>query len=220
MPSPKEQAVEGPGAAGRGAAEPSAISAGRERPGEPLPNGPDVVTPGHEQARPNGAATTSLVAGILGFTGVGVIAGIAFGMLGLARSRRRRSGKVRSWMGIVAALLWAAGLTYVVPHVIKAADPGCADYKARALPQYNRAIDDLGARAATSKVTADLKSAIAYLGAAASKSRNAESRTALEKLTAQLRTVLADEASDQVPGSVMPALNNDAAAADSACGTF
>src|SRR5487761_446140 len=179
--------------------------------------GPDQA-PG--QTRANGIATASLVSGILGVTGVGVVLGIIFGIVGLARSKRRGSGKVRCWIGIVAALLWAGVLIYVVPHVVKAADPGCTSYKETALASYDTAIEDFDARAGRVKVSADLRKAIADLSAAAAKSGNSDAKNALSQLTAQLRKVLADEASGVVPGSAMQALNQDAAAADTMCGTL
>jgi hypothetical protein len=205
MPSSQEQTAEVPGAAPQGAAESQT-------------NRPDV--PGREQGRPNGAATASFVAGIFGFTGVGSVAAIAFGILGLSRSRQRQNGKARCWIGIVAALLWTGGIIYVVPHVVKAADPGCTAYKQMALPYYNKAIDDLGARAGSLTATAELRTAVTALSGAAAKSGNAEAKSALARLTSQLRNALAIEASGQVPRSVTQALNRDATLADAACGTF
>lgn len=83
MPSPKEQTAQMPEAAGQGVAESSALAAAQESPTEPQPSRTDVT--GGEQERSNRAATASFVAGILGFTGVGIIAGIGLGILGLTR---------------------------------------------------------------------------------------------------------------------------------------
>jgi hypothetical protein len=214
MPIPKEQAAEGSPEADQAIAEPSAD----QGPADGSHAQPEASA--QEQATPNRFATASLVAGILGVTGLGIVLGIAFGILGLARSKRCGSGKVRCWAGITASLLWAGAFIYVAPHVVKAADPGCTAYKERALTHYDRAIEDFGTRVSNTKTTADLNSAIADLRAAAAKSRNAESKSALSNLTVQLRKALADENSGQVPGSVMRALNHDASVADSACGTL
>lgn len=249
MPSPPERAAEGPAPGQDSAAQDPAaqdpaapdsaapdldgqepahqdpagqVTAGAEPASDPPPGRASAagVAYGHEHDKTNGAATIALVAGLLGFTGVGIVLGIVFGVVGLARSRRGRCGKARCWTGIVAALVWAAGLGYFVPNVVKAADPGCTAYKQTALPRYNRAVEDFGDSAARPAVTADLHRAIAALRAAAAKSRDAGSRDALAGLARELQQALADEGSGHVPASVMQALNADAAGADGACGTI
>jgi hypothetical protein len=168
----------------------------------------------------NGFATASLVTGVLGFTAIGVVLGLLFGGLGLRRSRRGGKGQLRCLAGIVAALLWAGAFVYVVPHVIKAADPGCTAFKEVALSSYDRAIEDFDHSASSTRTSADLRRAIASIQSAAAKSRNTAPRTALRRLDAQLRKALADAHTGQVPGSVMQSLNYDASAADGACGTL
>jgi hypothetical protein len=188
---------------------------------EQAAEGHSVATPAPGAADGNRFATASLVSGILGITGIGIAAGIVFGILGLDRSRRRRvSGRLRCWIGIIASLAWAGLFVYVVPHVIKAADPGCSAFKESALARYDRAIEDFDARTDGPQATADLNRAIEGVRAAADKSRNATSRAALRKLSLQLSHVRSDAAKGQVPGSVMQALNHDANVADSACGTL
>jgi hypothetical protein len=248
VPTPGEQAAERP-ADGHGAVEPAAVLAGDEPAGDGQPGAsgagddqPDAGQPGagqpddgqpddgHPEAsqpcagqppsrRRNRSATTSLIAGILGVTGLGAVLGIGFGMFGLAHAGRL-GGRVRCWVGIVLSLLWLGGLAYVVPHVIKAADPGCTAYKEKALPRYNTAIEDFNHKAAPARTAADLGSAIASLRAAVAESRTQQPRTALRELVGQLARARADAHSGQVPGSVMLALNHDATAADNACGTI
>jgi hypothetical protein len=116
--------------------------------------------------------------------------------------------------------MWAGAFIYVAPHVIRAADPGCTAFKESALTHYNEAIEDFGNRTSSAKTAADLTSAINYLRSAATKSKNAESRRALNKLAAQLTTARADENSGHIPASAILALNHDAAEADNACGTL
>lgn len=176
--------------------------------------------PERSRRAPNGAATASLIAGILGVTGIGVLLGLAFGAVGLVRSRRVHVGKVRCWTGIILSLLWAGGFGYVVPHVIKASDPGCTWFKEKVLPHYNQAIEDLDTRAASNKTTADLAIAVAGLTSASAKARNPQARTALRALTSQLKKASNDQIGGQIPASVMLTLNHDAVAADNACGTM
>jgi hypothetical protein len=197
----------GPGDAGAG-------------PADAGPAGGGLPDAGPASARPrNRAATTSLIAGILGVTGVGAILGVGFGVFGLAHAGRL-GGRVRCWVGIVLSLLWLAGLVYVVPYVIKAADPGCTAFKEKALPRYNTAIGDLNRKAGRITVQGDLGRAITGLRAAAGDSDSEQPRAALRNLAGELATARTDAGSGQVPGSVMQALNHDAAVADNACGTI
>lgn len=169
----------------------------------------------------NRLATASLIGGIFGATGLGVITGLVCGVVGLARSRRRHGrGKLRCWAGIALSLLWAGAIIYLAPDVAKAADPGCTAFKERALSRYDRAIEDFDARVGATRTSADLHRAAVALTAAAARSRNTTADDALRKLAAEVSTAAADEVSGQVPGSVMLALNQDAGTADKACGTL
>jgi hypothetical protein len=228
MPASPEQAAEGPADAGHGPAEPAAAVAGDEPTGAGPPAA-GLLSAGRHPAGPapagkaaprrNRAATVSLLAGILGITGLGAVLGVGFGVVGLAHAARL-GGRVRCWVGITLSLLWLGGIGYVVPHVIKAADPGCTAFKERALPRYNTAIGDFDRTADTAKTTSDLGRAIASLRVAAGESGSQQPRAALASLAGQLARARADASSGQVPGSVMQALNHDAAVADNACGTI
>jgi hypothetical protein len=220
MSTPNEQATEGSSASDPAEAGEPAGAADQEPADGPPDVAPDPAAPAQETAASNRWATGSLVSGILGVTGVGVVLGIVFGVLGLNRAKRGQGGRVRSWLGIAAALVWAGAFIYVAPHVAKAADPGCTSFKESALTHYNRAIEDLGSTTNSVKTTTDLGNAIIYLRAAAAKSKDAASRKALDNLAAQLTTARNDEISGRIPASAIRALNHDAAAADSACGTF
>jgi hypothetical protein len=194
-------------------------------PGEaPAAAGPPGPSRGETEASPrperNRAATTSLVAGILGATGLGALLGLGFGAVGLARARTIRTGKVRCWTGIVLSLLWVGTIVYVTPHAVKAADPGCTAFKEKVLPYYNKGIEDLDSRVSATRTTADLQATVAGLSAATAKSKNAAARAALRALTAQLKTASADQISGEIPSSVMRTLNHDAVVADNACGTI
>ncbi len=188
-----------------------------------VPAGDTGVSPpgvGQRAPRPrNRAATTSLIAGILGVTGLGAVLGVGFGVFGLAHAGRL-GGRVRCWVGIVLSLLWLGGFVYVVPYVIKAADPGCTAFKEKALPRYDTAIGDLNRKAGRITAQADLGSAITSLRAAAGDSQSEQPRAALQNLAGELARARADTGSGQVPGSVMQALNHDAVVADNACGTI
>jgi hypothetical protein len=222
MPTPDDQPADAPTATGTapppGLADELQPSGG----GEPRPSGNEEVGPGaSDEPQPNGFATTSLVCGILGVTGVGVVLGLLFGIIGLVRARRRRSGKVRCWLGIAAALLWAVPWAYLSSHAVKAADPGCSAYKGPALTRYNRAIEAFDSRQNSARIVADFNIAITALRNAAAQSQDPASKSALETLTHQLGKALTDEEAGQVPPPpVMRALNHDAAQADTTCGTL
>jgi hypothetical protein len=182
----------------------------------------EVSPPGAGQRAPrprNRAATTSLIAGILGVTGLGAVLGVGFGVYGLAHAGRL-GGRARCWAGIVLSLLWLGGFVYVAPYVIKAADPGCTAFKEKALPRYDAAIGDLNRKAGRITVETDLGIAITSLRAAASDSHREQPRAALQNLAGELARARTDAGSGQVPGSVMQALNHDAVVADNACGTI
>jgi hypothetical protein len=241
MPTPAEQAAEGPATGGQGvAADPSLDDTNplpRTVVPEPEPESepaqdpapavaasssaaPTTETSSEPPPQTNRAATASLIAGILGVTGLGILFGLGFGVAGLARSRTAGTGRARAWTGIVLSLLWAGGFAYVAPHIVKAADPGCTYFKERVLPHYNTAIVDLNTRAASNATTSDLASAVAGLAIAAGKSKNPVARNALHALTAQLKTASNDQIGGQIPSPVMRTLNHDAVTADNACGTI
>jgi hypothetical protein len=174
-----------------------------------------------QQRRGNGFATAALALGAAGVTLITVVPAVVFGVLGLRRATERGSGRVRSWLGIGLSLLWAAAGLYLLPHLTRAADPGCAAYKGPALTAYNRVISDLNGSHAAPKLIADVSRAAGAFEAAADQSRNPATTRALSDLTRDLRTVLGELRSGAVvPAPAMQALNRDAARTDAACGTL
>jgi hypothetical protein len=171
----------------------------------------------------NRCATAALVAGIAGAALVTIPVSLVCGVLGLRQAQRAgpgAPGRVRSWLGIALALGWAALAGYLLPHLIRAADPGCVNYKGSALAAYERVIDDFGAGADDATTARDLRAAIRKLDGAAAQSRSGTASGSLAALSTQLQTVLSDvQAHKPVPGSVLRALNRDSARADGACGT-
>jgi len=169
----------------------------------------------------NGFATASLALGAAGVTLITVVPGVVFGILGLRRAAGRGSGRLRSWLGIGLAVFWAAAGLYLVPHLVRAADPGCAAYKGTALTAYNRVISDFSGSHAAPNLTADVSRATGELEAAADQSRDPAAAGALAGLSQDLRTVLGELHSGAVvPRRAMQALNRDAARTDAACGTL
>jgi hypothetical protein len=239
MPTPAEQAA---GPEGAAAPEPTAPPEGTVLPKDErlpedtgLPNDPVPPTdtapepepapaavpgPSPTQPQPNWAATASLIAGILGVTAIGALLGLGFGAVALIRARRIHTGKVRAWTGIILSLLWIGAFAYVTPHIVKAADPGCTTFKEKALPLYNRAIEDLNTSRTRGQTRDDMASAVAGLASAAAKSKNTQARQALLTLTHQLTTASKDQITGRIPTSVMRTLNIDAVNADNACGTI
>jgi hypothetical protein len=128
---------------------------------------------------------------------------------------------MRSWLGIGLCLFWAATASYLLPHLIRAADPGCAAYKGSALTAYNRVISDFSGSHVTPHLAGDVSRAISELEAAADRSRDPATARALSVLTRDLRRVRAElRTGAVVPGTAMQALNRDAARTDAACGTL
>ena len=185
---------------------------------------PDPPSPGAarpEDRRGNGFATAALALGAAGVTLVTIVPGLVFGILGLRRAGHGGTGRVRSWLGIGLCLLWTAAAIYLMPHLVRAADPGCAAYKGTALTAYNRALADFNGNHTTPNITRDVARATSALETAADRSRDPATARALTVLTRDLRTVLNDlHTGAVVPGSAMQALNRDAAHADAACGTI
>jgi hypothetical protein len=163
------------------------------------------------------------VTGVLGAALVTILASLVCGVIGLLRARRDgpgAAGKVRCWLGIGFALGWAVVAGYLVPHLARAADPGCVAYKDSALVAYRKVIDDFTAGTGDAATARDLAAAIHQLHGAAAASRSGAASGSLTALSAQLQTVLADvRAGTPVPRGVLQALNRDAARADGACGT-
>ncbi len=192
--------------------------------------------PGPRSRPGNGLATASLVAGIAGITLVTIVPALVCGLLGLRRANREglggpAAGLVRCWVGIGLSVIWAAAGVYLLPHLVRAADPGCTAYKGAALTAYNKVIEDLGGNGnalahasgagAGANLTLDLSRAITALNVAAEQSSNAATSRDLSRLTMQLQTLLADiQAGALVPDRALTALNRDTARTDTACGTL
>ena len=213
------------------------------RAGEPATHGETPGAAGQDggpgTGRPagNGLATASLVTGIAGITLVTVIPALVCGLLGLRRASRhgpagRGPGAARCWAGIGLSVVWATAGLYLLPHLVRAADPGCTAYKGAALTAYNRVIGDLSSTSQTtlasvaagsggSKITRDMAHAVTALNRAAARSHSAATSRDISRLSRQLQTVLADiRAGSVVPDSALAALNRDSAAADTSCGTL
>jgi hypothetical protein len=197
---------------------------------------PASEEPAHGRAR-NGLATASLVAGIAGVTLVTIVPALACGVLGLRRARQtgprgRRAGQVRCWAGIGLAVIWAAAGLYLLPHLVRAADPGCAAYKGTALAAYHRVIADFGGAGGNGGpegaisgdgggITGDMSRAVTRLDQAAARSHSPVTARDLARLARQLRAVLTEIRDGKVvPATALTALNADSARADAACGTL
>jgi len=179
----------------------------------------DGACRGHRHG--NGFATAALALGVAGVTLVTIVPGVVFGILGLRRAASCGAGRIRSWLGIGLCLFWAAAAGYLLPHLVQAADPGCAAYKGSALTAYNRVISDFNGSYAAPHLAGDVSRAVSELEAAADRSRDPAAARALSVLTGDLRTVLGElRAGAVVPGTAMQALNRDAARTDAACGTL
>jgi len=193
---------------------------------------PASEEPAHGRAR-NGLATACLVAGIAGVTLVTIVPALVCGVLGLRRAGRRGpgAGQVRCWAGIGFAVIWAAAGLYLLPHLVRAADPGCAAYKGTALAAYHRVIADFGgvggnggaagAISGGGGITRDMSRAVTRLDQAAARSHSPVTARDLSRLARQLQAVLTEiRDGTVVPATALTALNADAARADAACGTL
>lgn len=122
---------------------------------------------------------------------------------------------------MVLPLAWAGTAGYLVPHLIRASDPGCMVYQDTALTAYNRVVDDVSRGAARDVLTRDLTSAIRQIDDAAADSRD----TARHPLAARAIGWPADGAG-RCPGgwlrtaSWAGCADQDTERADDACGTL
>jgi hypothetical protein len=174
----------------------------------------------------NWLATAALGCGILGGTLITIPAGLVLGVLGLRRARQARQagqpggGRVRCWLAIALTLAWAGAAGYLLPHLIRAADPGCEAYKDNALTSYNRVVADVSNGADRVALARDLTAAARRTGRAARDSQNPVAARSLTALSSGLQTMLSDiQAGRIVPRQVLLALNKDTDTADDACGT-
>ena len=127
---------------------------------------------------------------------------------------------MRCWLAIALSLAWAATVGYLLPHLIRAADPGCEAYKNTGLTSYNRVVADVNNGAGRVVLARDLTAAVRQTGQAARDSRNPAAARSLTVLSTGLHTLLGDiEAGRTVPRQVLLTLNKDTDTADNACGT-
>ena len=117
-------------------------------------------------------------------------------------------------------LAWAGAAAYLVPDLLRAADPGCVAYKNTALTAYNRVADDVRDGRSRAQLARDLAAAITSIGSAAADSRSAATTQSLAALSGDLRAMRADVRADRdVPRALLLSLNRETRAADAACGT-
>jgi hypothetical protein len=185
-------------------------------------------TPGPAQvaSRRNWLATAALICGILGGAVITIPAGLVLGLLGLRRARQARvagrpgTGRVRCWLAIALSLAWAGAAGYLLPHLIRAADPGCEAYKDNALTSYNRVVADVNNGAERAVLARDLTAAVRQTSRAARDSQDPVAARSLTELSSGLQTMLSDiQAGRIVPRQVLLTLNKDTDTADIACGT-
>lgn len=147
------------------------------------------------------------------------LAGLVVGVAGYLRSRRTGTGAVQALIGITLSVVVLVAAAFLVPKLLKAADPGCDYFKGTALGSYNQMIDDLNRRAPQSTLNADIQSAISQIGTAEGKASDKTVQTGLSNLRTQLGALRTDEADGSVPQNAVAALNDAAQAADNDCGT-
>lgn len=184
----------------------------------PVPVAVPVAVPA---GRPgNWPATAALICGILGGAVVTIPAALVLGALGLRRAGPAGRGRARCWLAIGLALVWAGAVGYLLPHLIRAADPGCEAYKNNALTSYNRVAADVNNGADRAVLTRDVAAAVRQTGRAARDSENPAAARSLAALSSGLHTMLTDiRAGRIVPRQVLLGLNQDTDTADDVCGT-
>ncbi len=179
------------------------------------------ASPGPAPARAaNRPATAALVCGILGGALITIPAGLLLAGLGFRRAHRGSRGLVRCWAAVALTLAWAGAACYLVPHLVRAADPGCVAYKNTALTAYNRVADDVRDGRSRARLARDLTAAITTIATATADSRAAAASRSLAALSGDLRALRGDvEAGRPVPRELLLSLNRETGAADTACGT-
>jgi hypothetical protein len=111
----------------------------------------------------------------------------------------------------------AIGGVIAVPRLVGPSDPGCKAYANTAIVGYNKAVNDLNARASQATLTKDMSTAVSELSSAVTKAQSPTVKTKLQQLLSELRTVQAGVRSGSVPVGTVNQLNAAATAADSAC---
>ena len=166
-------------------------------------------------------AAGALAAGVAGISVLTIAPALVLGVLGLRRAARTGRGAAASWAGIGSALAWAGLAVFLVPHLVRAADPGCTSYKGPGLTAYDKVIADFNAAGPRTGLIHDLRVSVSTFRAAAARSADPAAARALTSLAADLRTVTSDvQARMSVPATQLRALNTAATRADRACGTI
>jgi len=142
------------------------------------------------------------------------------GGLAGARSPAKSAGKnIALVCGAGALSVVAVAGVILAPKLFGgSSDPGCKAYANTALTAYNKTINDLNKQASAATLDADMTNAITQLSAAAAKTQTSTTASALHMLLTELKTVRADVTQGSVPANTVKILNDDAHAADSACG--
>lgn len=205
------------------AASPAQPERARPGPGAPADRPPELSAPPSPAPGPaaaNWPATAALLCGVLGGLLITIPAGLVLAVLGFRRAGRGARGLVRCWLAVALTLAWAGAAGYLVPPLIRAADPGCVAYKNTALTAYNRVADDVSDGHPRVQLSRDLAGAITTIDRAAADSRNAAAVRSLAALSGDLRVMRVDiQAGRDVPRDLLLALNRETRDADSACGT-
>jgi hypothetical protein len=145
--------------------------------------------------------------------------GLIFSIVGLVRAKAAGAGRAMAIAGLVLSLIWigvgTAVTIAVLPHAVKAADPGCI----AAESAFQRIDSKMNADAGNPEAfKADLQEAITALNDAASKTRSAETRQAVTKLAADFQQLLQAMDSGTLPPNFETTVTADGAAVDTACG--
>lgn len=178
----------------------------------PFPDrGPQMVPP----PTSNGFAVASLVLGLIG----GTVLSLIFGVVGLRRARNGGPGKVMSWFGIGLSIVWIVPIAYLLPHLIKATDPGCKAVQAT-LKTYTPA--DLKAdQGNLAKFRADVTTMAEQFRAAADKSRDEKTRTAITKYAHDYQEMVdVIDGHQKLDPELGTRIDDDGKALDSACGSI
>ena len=191
----------------------------------PAPSSPPGAPPetagwaGFEAPKPaekNGFAIASLIFGIIG----GIPLGLVFGFLGLNRAKKLGGlGKGMAWAGIVLSVLWIAPAAYLVPHMVKASDPGCIAAK-DTIGTYSDA--RLSADSSNpDALKSDFQAIVDQLNAAAAKSNSSSARSAISAMASDFQELLnAINTGTQPSADLESRAEAHGQAIDSACGTI
>jgi len=103
----------------------------------------------------------------------------------------------------------------VIPHAVKAADPGCIKAESAAQAFASKMNADAGNPTA---MKGDLQSTITALNGAAAETKSSATRQAITKLVADLQQLLQAMDTGNLPPDFETTVANDGAALDTSCG--